>query len=147
MPRLPRHTPWGSRKTIPPSPSRKRITRSKRSSARCGWPATRGCLRAPLFPQLSVGVPLGGGVLAVLDEVARSIDPRSPSAAQLRAAMRFGWEVARRFVAVMTGSNPSVEDVQALTPGRAVVMVAEVMALPFVQLSGILRYRGNLKGL
>ncbi len=104
-------------------------------------------MRAPLFPQLSVGVPLGGGVLAVLDEVARSIDPRSPSAAQLRAAMRFGWEVARRFAAAMTGSNPSVEDVQALTPGRAVVMVAEVMALPFVQLSGILRYRGNLKGL
>jgi hypothetical protein len=100
---------------------------------------------APLYPQLSVGVPLGGGVLAVLDELARSISSRSPNAASVRAAMRFGWQVARRFAAGTTGGGPSAEDVQALTPDRDVAMVAEVMALAYMQLRGVLRYRATLK--
>jgi hypothetical protein len=58
---------------------------------------------APLYPQLSVGVPLGGGVLAVLDELVASIGPRSPGAAKLGAAMRFGWQVSSAPVATRSG--------------------------------------------
>jgi hypothetical protein len=93
---------------------------------------------APLNVQLSVGVPLGGGVLAALEELERGIDPRSDNAAALRAAVEFGWRVARLYVAHTTGAVLSVEDMQALTPDWDVVRVVEVMALTFVQLEAVL---------
>src|SRR6266851_2166579 len=98
---------------------------------------------APLFAQLSAGVPLGGGVLAALAELDRSITVRSPErAVPVHGAMRFGWQVAALFVRYVTGGPVDellAEDVAALTLDRDVVSVAEVMALAFVQLSAVLR--------
>src|SRR5258708_21798133 len=98
---------------------------------------------APLFAQVSLGVPLGGGVLAALAELDRSITVRSPDrAVPVHGAMRFGWQVAALFVSHVTGRPVDellVEDVAALTLDRDVVSVAEVMGLAFVQLTAVLR--------
>ena len=95
---------------------------------------------APLFVQLSVGVPVGGGLLAALEELERSITVRSPIKAEaVHGAMRFGWQVASLYLADTTGDAQLLEDVTALTPDRDVVSVVEVMALAFIQLSAVLR--------
>jgi hypothetical protein len=97
---------------------------------------------------VAVGVSLGGGVLATLEELDRSIDARSPSTVVVRAAVRFGWQVARRYV-VDTDSDAlvlkdlAVEDVRALTLDGDVARVVEVMALAFVQLSAVLRHEAD----
>ena len=59
-----------------------------------GGPA-RGVFKdAPLYVQPSVGVPLGGGVLAALDEVLRGLrgsDRGMEIAALVETGLRFGW--------------------------------------------------------
>ncbi len=104
---------------------------------------------APLYLQLSVGVPLGGGVLAALAELKRGADPGAYSAEVLSAAARFGWQVADRYMNATAGGAPSPEAAQVLTPGWDVagaVTVAEVMALAFVQLSAVLDYQAHPEG-
>ena len=98
---------------------------------------------APLLAQLSVGVPLGGGVLAAMAELDRSMDARSPNAAAVHLAVRFGRQVARLYVAETTEDGLSPEDIQALTPDRDAVTVAEVMMLTFVLLSAVLRHEAD----
>ena len=94
---------------------------------------------APLHLQVSVGVPLGGGVLVVLEEFLRGMDPESDEdRAQVGGALRFGWAVARHFAFSVTEEALSEEDMKTLTPDRDVVAVAEVMMLAFVQLSAVL---------
>ena len=90
----------------------------------------------PLLVQQSVGVPLGGGVLAVLEQAERV----GESGKSVLAAMRFGWQVARLYVAGPAGTALAVENLAALTLDWDVVRVFEVMALAFIQLSGVLRY-------
>jgi hypothetical protein len=82
---------------------------------------------APLCLRLSVGVRLGGGVLAALEELVRGLDPVVDDAEALRVAMWFGWRVARRYLACA----PDWDVVGAVT-------VAEVMTLAFAQLSAVL---------
>jgi hypothetical protein len=90
---------------------------------------------APLYVQLSLGVPLGGGVLAELEELMRGRYPvLGDGAESLSAAMRFGWRVARHYIA----STPGWDVVDAVT-------VVEVMALAFVHLSAVLRYQVRRK--
>jgi hypothetical protein len=95
---------------------------------------------APLFAQVSVGVPLGGGVLAVLRELRFGMNRESHRyyVQALTAAARFGWGVARLYMADTTGDELSAEQAQALTTDWDVVAVAEVMALAFVQLTSVL---------
>jgi hypothetical protein len=82
---------------------------------------------APLYLQLSVGVPLGGGVLAALEELVRGLDPVLDDAESLGAAMRFGWRVARHYLACAADWDVV-----------GTVTVAEVMTLAFAQLSAVL---------
>ena len=96
---------------------------------------------APLMVQLSVGVPLGGGVHAALEEFYRGMDPGTSQAAALRAALGFGWDVAGDYVDSAAGAALSPDGAGALAPGWDVaeaLTVAEVMALAFVQLRAVL---------
>ncbi len=96
---------------------------------------------APLMVQLSVGVPLGGGVHAALEELYRGMDPGTIQAAALRAAIRFGWDVAGDYVDSAADAAPSPDEAGTLAPGWDVaeaLTVAEVMALAFVQLRAVL---------
>ena len=85
----------------------------------------------PLLVQPSVGVPLGGGLLVTLEEVLRRRGLDRFRQQLSWSAMRFGWRVARAYL----DSTASA----ALAPGSDVadvVMVAEVMALAFAEVSG-----------
>jgi hypothetical protein len=96
---------------------------------------------APLYVQVSVGVPLGGGVLAALEDLRRGMDPSLSEAKVLSAAMEFGWDAARLYLGATAGGAPSPVGTGARTPDWDVadaVTVAEVMALAFVQLEGFL---------
>jgi hypothetical protein len=105
---------------------------------------------APLLAHLSLGVPLGGGVLAVLKDLVRSNEPSSPVARPLRAAVRFGWQVATLYLKDATRAVVAVNDIPALALDWNVAAVSEVMALAFVQLEAILDYEaadtGIIKG-
>ena len=93
----------------------------------------------PLRVRLSVGVPLGGGVLAALAGWRDGLDAESAGAGVLDAALRFGWRVARRFAVAVPGGAAAGDARPAggWDVGDAVT-TAEIMALAFVQLSGIL---------
>src|SRR5260221_182790 len=76
----------------------------------------------PLYVQSSGGVPLGGGVLGAVADVLRGSDDDSTVAQLLGPALRFGWRVAGNYA-----------DAAARWDVADVIMVAEVMALAFVQ--------------
>ena len=93
---------------------------------------------APMHMQPSVGVPLGGGVMAALNHV-WNFDLGPNIAAQLEAATRFGWDVVRRYLDAT--ARAELEGSRVLAPSWDVadaIMLAEVMALAFVQVSGVL---------
>jgi hypothetical protein len=107
---------------------------------------------APLYLQVSVGVPLGGGVLAALDELERGTDSGADHAAVLGTAAEFGWQVARHYIADAVRAVPSPDGTGTFTPDwdvADVITVVEVMALAFHQLGAVLDYqatrRGNMK--
>ena len=92
---------------------------------------------APLYVQPSTGVPLGGGVLAVLNQLESRSYPDTAVALALGPALRFGWRVARRYQDVTLKRGPD----GSFRPDwdtADVVMVTEVMALAFVQVAGVL---------
>jgi hypothetical protein len=105
---------------------------------------------APLYLQVSVGVPLGGGVLAALHELERRTDSEAPHAAGLRMAAEFGWRVARLYMDTAVRAMPSPEvSERTLTPDwdvADVITVVEVMALAFHQLGAVLDYQATLQG-
>ena len=84
---------------------------------------------APLYVQMSVGVPLGGGVLAALTHLQSSGYPGTLIAAALASAMRFGRRVAAAYRAAVPAPGWAVAEA---------VMVTEVMALAFIQAAGVL---------
>ena len=95
---------------------------------------------APLFMQPSLGVPLGGGVLAALTDVMKGSDQDSPAAQLLGPALRFGWRVAAGYMDAVASTEPGWDVAD-------VIMVAEVMALAFGQVHGVLAglaFRGSL---
>jgi hypothetical protein len=104
---------------------------------------------APLYLQVSVGVPLGGGVLAALDELERGMDLGAPHAEGLRAAAGFGWGVARLYMAYAVRAVLSPEGTWTFTPNwdaADVITVVEVMALAFHQLGAVLDYQAKQQG-
>jgi hypothetical protein len=96
---------------------------------------------APLYVQPSVGVPLGGGVLAALADVLRGNEPGSNASAVLGPALRFGWRVASDYADAAAGASTAPGDSDALAPDwdvADVIMVVEVMALAFGLVTGLL---------
>ncbi|RKR89418.1 hypothetical protein BDK92_3764 [Micromonospora pisi] len=107
-------------------------------------PESTGTAAAPLVPA-SVGAPLGGGVLHVINDLVDNMDEENGY--QVAAALRFGHLVAGHLVAARTGGTPSVEAVAALAGvSRSVAATVELMALLHVQLSGVLATQANPGG-
>jgi hypothetical protein len=93
---------------------------------------------APLYVQPSVGVPLGGGVLAVLNYLVNRRDPDGPAPPVLESAQRFGSRVWRSYLDARHERGWDAADA---------VMVAEVMTLAYVQISGLLMARATVDGI
>jgi len=95
---------------------------------------------APLSPQLSMGAPLGGGVLAGVEATLEDIGRPAGTGVKPRDhhPMRFGWRVARGYLMDVTGAAPSLEDMDGLAPDWDVVRIAEAMTVAFMIVCGVL---------
>ena len=96
---------------------------------------------APMYVRPSVGVPLGGGVLAVLQELPRRTNPATLANQVSKAALHVGWSVARRYLDATARAALGSENFRTLAPGwdvAHVVMITEYMALASAQVTGAL---------
>jgi hypothetical protein len=102
---------------------------------------------APLLVHLSVGTAVGGGALAVLADLAASIDSRLHKARAVDAALRFGWQVASLYLRDTADLEVPESDMPVLALDWNLTAITEVMALVFVQLDAILRYEAHRNGI